>query len=345
MFDPTRPYSFHIELTDKCNAGCPMCPRTDHLNGCRADRSVVSNVELGLADFRTHFTDAFCARTGEVIFGGAYGDPLAATELLEIVEHLAARGVRMAVATNGSLRKPDWWARMGRAMAATGSRLELHIDGLADTNPLYRVNTDYEKILTNARAYIATGARAEWHFIIFRHNEHQIEEAYRIAMAEGFAGFTLIDTVRFGPTGRFRYVMPGGVERFLEKPTRRAAEFAVERGIVVHDRAAEEAAERPRPGVGVNGIDCKSAARNSPYISARGDVSACCWVAGAVEERAFWARHGLDRGRYNLRQRPLEAIMADEPFASLYAAAWAEDSLPTCRHKCGKMRRNRRNAL
>ena len=26
MFTPDRPYIFHIELTDKCNAGCPMCP-------------------------------------------------------------------------------------------------------------------------------------------------------------------------------------------------------------------------------------------------------------------------------------------------------------------------------
>src|SRR6056297_2131694 len=109
MFDPARPYSFHIELTDKCNAGCPMCPRTEQMNFCRTDRSVVHNVELGLDDFRAHFDDAFCAATEEVIFGGAYGDPLAATELLEIVEHLTERGVRVAIATNGSLRKPDWW--------------------------------------------------------------------------------------------------------------------------------------------------------------------------------------------------------------------------------------------
>ncbi|MGF1445095.1 MAG: hypothetical protein ACFBRM_02720, partial [Pikeienuella sp.] len=95
----------------------------------------------------------------------------------------------------------------------------------------------------------------------------------------------------------------------------------------------------------VNGIDCKSAARNSPYISAHGQVSACCWVTGSAEEARFFADHGLAAERYNLRHRRLSEIMAEEPFASLYAAAWAADSLPTCRHKCGKMRRNRRNAL
>ena len=85
MFDPSRPYSFHIELTDKCNAGCPMCPRTDAMNFCKPDRSKVFNVELGLADFREHFTDEFCARTEEIVFGdpstGASNDIQRATEL------------------------------------------------------------------------------------------------------------------------------------------------------------------------------------------------------------------------------------------------------------------------
>ena len=346
MFDPDRPFSFHVELTDKCNAGCPMCPRTDQMNGCRADRSVVANVELGLADFEAHFDDTFCARTAEVIFGGAYGDPLAGGELLEIVEHLTARGVRVAISTNGSLRKPEWWARLGRAMARTGSRLELHVDGLADTNPLYRVRTDFAKIMENAAAYIATGARAEWHFIIFRHNQHQIEAAHRLSRDMGFAGFTLIDTVRFGADGRFPYVMPDGTRRVLEAPTVSSSDF-VRAGeglrLVTDEDGAGEA--EPAPGAGVNGIDCKSAARNSPYISAHGDVSACCWVAGSGEERAFFDRAGLDRARYNLRHRALGEIMADEPFASLYAAAWADDALPTCRHKCARMRRNRRTTL
>jgi len=108
MFARVCPYTFHIELTDKCNAGCPMCPRTEALNFCRPNRDKVFNVELSLDDFKRHFTDDICARTEEIIFGGAYGDPLAASEVLEITNHLTQRGVRLAAATNGSLRSPDW---------------------------------------------------------------------------------------------------------------------------------------------------------------------------------------------------------------------------------------------
>ncbi len=343
MFTADRPYVFHIELTDKCNAGCPMCPRTDALNFCKADRTRVSNVELGLADFREHFTDEFCSRTEEIVFGGAYGDPLAGSELLEIVEHLTERGVRLAVSTNGGLRPPRWWTRLGEAMKKTDSRLELHIDGLADTNHLYRVNTRFDRIMENARAYIATGARAEWHFIIFRHNEHQIEEAFRLSREMGFEQFTLIDTIRFSGGPRYEYVMPGGEKRYLELPTVKARQFRrVGEGIeFVED--PENEPETPHPGI--NGIDCKSAAYNRPYISAHGQVSACCWVTGSDEEQAFFASHSLGPERYNIRNRPLEEILLDEPFAGHYAAAWRADSLATCRHKCGKMLRNKRNRL
>ncbi|MEM8820000.1 MAG: radical SAM protein [Pseudomonadota bacterium] len=359
MFDPGRPYGFHIELTDKCNAGCPMCPRTNALDFCKPNRDVVHNVELGLADFERHFSPDFCRRVSEVIFGGAFGDPLAGSQLLPIVEHLTEHGVKVAVSTNGGLRKPDWWQRLGEAMKRTGSRLELHLDGLADTNHLYRVNTRWDRIMANARAYIETGARAEWHFIIFRHNEHQIAEAHRLSREMGFASFTLIDTIRFSGGPKYHYVMPGGEERALELPSARAADYALDDGgTAVLERPVAEKTEAVReispdlaalikalPRVGVNGIDCKSAGENRAYISAHGQVSACCWVTGAPEEASFFERHGLQRERYNIRNRSLEEILLDEPFASHYATAWAEDSLKNCRHKCGRMLRNKRNTL
>ncbi|MEM9045529.1 MAG: radical SAM protein [Pseudomonadota bacterium] len=343
MFSPTRPYTFHIELTDKCNARCPMCPRTNHLDHCRTNRDVVHNVELTLADFREHFTPAFCAQTEKVIFGGAYGDPLAAPELLEIVEHLTDHGVGVAIATNGSLRKPDWWARMGRAMARTDSALELHIDGLEDTTHLYRIGTSYEKIIENAEAFIATGARAEWHFILFGHNEHQVEEAHARSRALGFHGFTLIDSIRFGPKGEFHFQQPDGSAGKYWEPKRKAADFRLAEDGTLTIAPPEE----PDLPLGLTqGIDCKSARRNSPYISAHGVVSACCWMTGSVEEAAFHADHGLAKDRFNIRNRPLADIMADEPFASFYAKAWDEDRLATCRIKCGKLKKqNKRNQL
>ena len=111
-------------------------------------------------------------------------------------------------------------------------------------------------------------------------------------------------------------------------------------------RGRVEDADEEVPGARPSGrIDCKSAAFNRPYISAHGQVSACCWITGSEEEEEFLAGHSLGPERYNIRNRPLEEILLDEPFASLYARAWAADGLAVCRHKCGMMIRNRRNRL
>jgi len=80
-----------------------------------------------------------------------------------------------------------------------------------------------------------------------------------------------------------------------------------------------------------------------PDVSAHGPDELL--QAGPDEEQAFFAAHSLGPERYNIRNRPLEEILLDEPFASLYARAWAKDSLATCRHKCGRMLRNKRNRL
>ena len=74
------------------------------------------------------------------------------------------------------------------------------IDGLEDTNHLYRVNTNFNKIMENAKAFINAGGLARWDFIAFAHNEHQIEEAKALAEQMGF--------VKFRYKKSNRYVIP-----------------------------------------------------------------------------------------------------------------------------------------
>lgn len=350
MFDPDRPYSFHVELTDKCNAGCPMCGRTDAMNRCQVNRQKVRKIELTLDDFTAQFTPAFCQRVEEVQFGGGLGDALAASECLEICDYLTAQGVRLVVSTNGSLRNLDWWQRFGTVMKRNGSHLELHIDGLRDTNALYRINTDFDRILANAEAYLASGAVADWYYILFRHNEHQVEEARNLARNLGFRHFVLIDTIRFGKSQRFDYVFPDGTSGVLEPSRLSAADYR--RRFQGAPDAAEEAAE-PLPSngkaaeaaAGINGIRCKAQMMNRPYITADGNVSACCWIDHSDEERALQARSGRRFEDYNIRVRPLEEILQDEPFASLYRAGWEQGAGAVCRRKCGEGLRNKRSRL
>ena len=342
MFTQDRPYSFHIELTDKCNAACPMCSRTQELDRCKPNLVKVQNIELTLADFQSHFTDDFCRRVEDVDLCGGLGDPLAAPECLEICDHLTARGVRVSISTNASLRSTEWWTRLGEYFCRTGSHVEFHIDGLADTNPLYRINTSFDKIMANAAAYIATGARAEWHYILFRHNEHQVPEAQALAQEMGFKKFVLIDTIRFGARARFDYQMPNGEYRSLEPATRDGAQFKA--------RSTEPATSQTPSAMPIDttdgeGIVCKSAVQNRPYINCEGYVSACCWTAGSNEELQTLDLAGLRRSAFNIRHRPLAEILADEPFTTLYEQAWKAGANAICQRKCGDMVRNTRQTV
>ena len=82
--------------------------------------------------------------------------------------------------TNGGARKPDYW----RSLAETaGDKMHVvfGIDGLADTNHLYRRHVQWDKLIENAQAFIGAGGKAKWQFIKFPWNKHQVEQAKELS--------------------------------------------------------------------------------------------------------------------------------------------------------------------
>jgi hypothetical protein len=55
----------------------------------------------------------------------------------------------------------------------------------------------YDTVIRNAQAFIDAGGRAQWNFIVFEHNQHQIELARRLSDDLGF------ENILFRSTGRF----------------------------------------------------------------------------------------------------------------------------------------------
>ena len=334
MFHRERPFRFHIELTDKCNAACPMCQRTLETERCATNRTKVRNIDLSLDDFLRAFPPEFCRQVERIDFCGGLGDPPAARECLAICDYLTAHDVQVTISSNGGLRNTRWWRRLGETFRRNDSYMEFHIDGLADTNHLYRVNTRFDVILENVKAYLATGAQAEWHFIVFRHNEHQVEAAHALSRELGFRSFKVIDTIRFGAAQRFDYQMPDGSWHVLE-PARGSAQSKPPPGVEVTLPSADA----------VNGIRCKSALQNRPYITADGTVSACCWITGSPDERARHHEVGLDVAKRTVKLEDLQHILFAEPYTSGYRKAWLGGASPICERKCGQNRRSTSRTL
>lgn len=340
IFDLQRPMKFHLELTDKCNAACPMCGRTQAANRCLPDMAKVKNIELDLALIKRNFTPALCSKISEIDLCGGLGDPPAARECLEICDYFIGFDIKIILSSNGGLRSADWWRTLGQRFSGSDSLVEFHIDGLADTNHLYRVNTRFNKIMQNAKAYLETGATAEWHFIPFQHNQHQLVEALELSRKMGFSRFRVIDTIRFGKGDRFSYQLPDGTPRELHPADPSFVAAVRTPGEPSHD--ANTARERSS----LESVQCKSALQNRPYIVATGAVSACCWIEGSEDERRMYSQAGISHtAEHNIRSRPLEEILLEEPYRTIYPQAWEAGCNPVCIRKCAKMQRSTRRAL
>jgi MoaA/NifB/PqqE/SkfB family radical SAM enzyme len=70
------------------------------------------------------------------------------------------------------------------------------VDGLADSNHLYRVNARWDDVEAAIR-YCGPRVKTVWKFIVFKHNEHQIEGAKSLAREAG------VRDLIFKKSGRF----------------------------------------------------------------------------------------------------------------------------------------------
>jgi MoaA/NifB/PqqE/SkfB family radical SAM enzyme len=184
----------HIELTNACNAACPMCTRF-HVNSplIRPDLTID---QITIEKFKKYFPPEVIGKLEIILFCGVHGDPGMAKDLYEICEYIAETNPETAVRinTNGGMRKPEFWAKMGKLFSQQRQdhwrwQITWSIDGLKDTNHLYRRNVEWDKLIANAQAYIDAGGFADWDYLIFRHNEHQIDEANALSKQMGFQNF------------------------------------------------------------------------------------------------------------------------------------------------------------
>lgn len=186
----------HIEPTSLCNAECPQCARNILGEGLN------SNIKLGSLSidwFKDTFNTHNLVNINKIFFCGNVGDPCATPDLLKICDYLKSikSDIVLGANTNGSLKTKEWFKELGKILNGTFDYLVFSIDGLEDTNSIYRKNTNWSKIIENAESYISTGASAHWDMLVFEHNKHQVEDAKELARKIGFNWFRSKETDRW----------------------------------------------------------------------------------------------------------------------------------------------------
>jgi sulfatase maturation enzyme AslB (radical SAM superfamily) len=143
------------------------------------------DTELTLENFQHILTPDILKTIDRVNFNGNLGDFSLAKDGAEIVQYLVAHDITVDINTNGSLRSTTWW----QSLVSPNVTIGFALDGLVDTHARYRQDTDWNRIIENAQAYIAAGGRAIWRFVPFDHNRHQEAECRRLADEMGFIEF------------------------------------------------------------------------------------------------------------------------------------------------------------
>lgn len=348
MYAPEAIRAIHLEVTTHCNASCPQCPRNID-GGARNPNMPLA--QLYLSDIERIFPDPEFPRLERIQVCGNYGDAVMARDFLEIAAYLKGLypDITLSLATNAGLRPTHWWARLADHV----DHCTFGIDGLADTHGVYRRGTDFDAVIANARAYIAAGGRAEWAYLVFKHNQHQVDAAYGMSRELGFESFSAKATSRFYRDGRKATSTPirdadGTVVDQLEATDRaRLANAALDRldAMLLDDDAAfaDYIANTP--------IDCKAITRKKLYISGEGHVFPCCWLGNIYAADRPWQETQIGRAveragglqALDAKQHGIGAILAGDFFQRIVPQGWAPGAarLETCSKMCGTVDINR----
>ena len=305
----------HLELTSKCQARCPMCPR--RINGGVLNPLITLN-EITLDQFKEWFPVNFVRQLNSLFMCGNLGDPIIAQDALEIFQYLRETNtdIQLSMHTNGSARTSEWWQQLAKVNVT----VTFGIDGLVDTHHLYRINTDWNKIIENATAFIKAGGHANWHMLVFKHNEHQVDDCRTLSKQLGFLNFNIKHTSRF-KDNKFNVLDEQGRTINILYPTERST---LNTANVLSITPAE--------------IQCKAKKYSQLYVSADGGVTPCCWLDFA------WQLSNQDnRVNYmdtvgvfpNLNKSTMKEIFESGYFKQI-EDTWAVEPLIECSKQCGK---------
>lgn len=181
-----------MELTSYCNLKCPACARSSDM------KDFIDRGHLSLDFLKEHITFENFPELNNFNMSGTISDNMMHPDIEAIIDWgINEMGVNVSITTNGSMRTPKFWKKLGETYTKEQLIISFAIDGLdEETNALYRIGSSYKKAMGNARAFIEAGGKAVWQFIVFPWNEHQVEDYKRVCKEYGFANTRLVGSTR-----------------------------------------------------------------------------------------------------------------------------------------------------
>tara|TARA_Y200000002_G_scaffold68079_1_gene52941 strand:- start:23326 stop:24267 length:942 start_codon:yes stop_codon:yes gene_type:complete len=295
-----------IELTSFCNIRCKGCFRviSNH-----ADK-ILNKTYLDLDTIKEKFRKEMFPNIKIINFCGSVDEPCSHPQFHQIVEHFSDWNVHINIATNGSLRTTKWWEKLASILPSS-HKVVWGIDGSDELSEVYREGSSFKKVQQNFRAFIAAGGRANWQFIVFEHNEHQLEIAKQMAKDEGFKEFKTIISHR--------------------KDT----------GGVKHKKVEVEES---------NCISCKYANQKRIFVNHMGNIIPCCHLNSKMLEYPVSGNKKdrfeeiLDEEKYmddiNIKNVSVEQAINGKVWNAIKNSWESNNRIPRCEQVCKQNKRD-----
>lgn len=183
------PYWLAIDPSSVCNLECPFCP-TGQRRGTRPEKllpfETFQRVMDALGEYLIHID--LCN----------WGEPLMNPDIFRMIKYAKKYGIHIKIDTNATLLDKDAAQKIVRSGL---DKIILSIDGASDeTYPVYRKGGEFNKVYENVKNLVKEKSSQsspfpviEWQFLVFKHNQNEMEEARRLAQEAG------VDEINFTP--------------------------------------------------------------------------------------------------------------------------------------------------
>ena len=341
MIDYNSIKSVHLEISTRCNAACPLCPR----NSSGYDEDLGYPVtDMTLPQAKRIFTPDFVRQLDYILINGNFGDFITARDNLDIVQYfnMCNPQLRIEISTNASGGRPGIWEQLGKL---GNTEVGFAIDGLEDTHGMYRRNTNWQLVNNNAKKFIAAGGTAVWRMIRFEHNQHQIDACRQMSRELGFTRFDILDDGRdSGPVydkhGNFLYhigSLPSMVNFQYPPRIETWKEWSL-RGELPETRLNFYKITPVKKQ-----ISCSAKSYKQIYVTATGEVYPCCWLGfyPKLEFQHPWQRDNMFLQKLVENNNALQVGLEDAvKWFNLVEQSWSKSSyadgrLFKCDEYCG----------
>ena len=248
----------HIEASSYCNARCPGCPRNAYGYPLKGFYNEAHLNPDKLSEILEKFPNV-----RSILYCGNHGDPMMNPNIVG----LCTNDKQISIATNGGIGRIDDYVRL----ADIGTHITFGIDGLEDTNHLYRQGVKWNNLMKRVETFISAGGQATWQFIRFKHNMDQVDQAENLSKEMGFVDFFTMDVGR----NNMPAIQPDkSISHWILPPERDAEpqDFDVEEYLEMRYRPINlNPPTYDRPKLSCEHLD------GSVYVNSEGELFPCCY--------------------------------------------------------------------